>query len=166
MAELSLKERLQPSLLDRLVDDQPDVKRESREQRVWSLARLREMVLRDLTWLLNCENLSALEDLDRYPQAQASVLNYGIPALAGTIFTSRRTTALERQVREAVQLFEPRILPDSIHVQASTSEMGSPKSLTLEIRGEIWARPMPQPLFLKTEVDLETGSIAISELPV
>lgn len=165
MAELTLKERLQPSLLDRLTDDQPEVKRESRDQRVWSLARLREMVLRDLTWLLNCENISGITDLEPYPQAMNSVLNYGIPVLAGTLLTSRRTANLERDVRDAVRLFEPRILPDSIAVQATTGGVGSHKSLTLEIRGEIWARPLPQPLFLKTEVDLETGAVAISDLP-
>lgn len=165
MAELTLKERLQPSLLDRLTDEHPESNRESRDQRVWTLARFREMVLRDLSWLLNCESLSSIVDLEGHPYAAASVLNYGIPVLAGTIFTSKRTSQLEREIREAVRLFEPRILPDSLSVKAATSEYGSPKALTIEIRGELWARPLPQPLFLKTEVDLESGFIAISELP-
>lgn len=113
MAELSLKERLQPSLLDRLTDDEPEASRESRDQRVWTLQRLREMVLRDLTWLLNCEQINSVLDLEDYPYAEQSVLNYGIPALAGTMFTSRRTASLERQVRAAIELYEPRILPES-----------------------------------------------------
>lgn len=166
MAELTLKERLQPSLLDRLVDDQPDASKESRDVRVWSINRLREMVLRDLTWLLNSEQVSSVVDLERYPHAAASVLNYGIPALAGSLFTSRRTASLEREVAEAIRLFEPRILPHTIGIRATTSDYATGrKSLTLEIRGELWARPLPQPLFLKTEVDLETGAVAISDLP-
>jgi len=166
MAELTLKERLQPSLLDRLTDDEPDTSRESRDQRVWSLARLREMVLRDLTWLLNCENLNSVVDLHEYPEAAKSVLNFGVPALAGTIFTSSRTGQLERDIREAVRLFEPRILPNSLTIRARSSDYSkSRKALTIEIKGELWARPLPQPLFLKTEVDLETGAIAISDLP-
>ena len=65
MAELTQQERLQPSLLDRLTDDEPEKKQESREKRVVSLRRLREGVLRDLAWLLNTSNLAVLEDLDR-----------------------------------------------------------------------------------------------------
>jgi len=33
----------------------------------------------------------------------------------------------------------------------------------LEIEGDLWAQPVPLRLFMKTEVDLETGSINISE---
>ena len=53
MAELAPRERLQPSLLDRLSDDEPDNAVEPRERRVLSLRTLREGVLRDLAWLLN-----------------------------------------------------------------------------------------------------------------
>jgi len=57
MAELAPRERLQPSLLDRLTDDEPDQEVESRERRVLSVRGLREGVLRDLAWLLNTTNL-------------------------------------------------------------------------------------------------------------
>ncbi|MCY2964699.1 MAG: type VI secretion system baseplate subunit TssE, partial [Planctomycetota bacterium] len=41
MAELTSQERLQPSLLDRLTDDAPDQKSESRERRVLSVSGMR-----------------------------------------------------------------------------------------------------------------------------
>jgi type VI secretion system protein ImpF len=53
MAELFQKERLQPSLLDRLADDEPYKKTESRDQRVLSFHKLKQFVLRDLQWLLS-----------------------------------------------------------------------------------------------------------------
>ena len=53
MAELIPKERLQPALLDRLTDDSPDKQVESRDDRVISLKRLRQSVVRDLEWLFN-----------------------------------------------------------------------------------------------------------------
>ena len=43
MAELTQQERLQPCLLDRLTDDAPEKTQESRDQRVVSLRRLREV---------------------------------------------------------------------------------------------------------------------------
>ena len=68
MAELTKKERLQPSLLDRLTDDEPDARQESRDKRVLSPARLRECVRRDLTWLFNTTNLATLENLEDFPR--------------------------------------------------------------------------------------------------
>jgi type VI secretion system protein ImpF len=53
MVELFPKERLQPSLLDRLSDDEPYKKMESREKRVLSFQKLKLSVVRDLEWLLN-----------------------------------------------------------------------------------------------------------------
>jgi len=53
MAELTAIEKLQPCLLDRLTDDEPGKKEESRAQRVVSLQRYRRGVLRDLEWLFN-----------------------------------------------------------------------------------------------------------------
>ena len=67
MAELTQKERLQPSLLDRLTDDSPTERRESRDKHVISPSRLRECVRRDLTWLLNTANLATVEDLTDHP---------------------------------------------------------------------------------------------------
>ena len=83
MAELTQQERLQPSLLDRLTDDEPDVPQESRDKRVLSMRRLRESVLRDLGWLLNASRLDTLQDLGDHPFVARSVLNYGIPDIAG-----------------------------------------------------------------------------------
>ena len=86
MAELTKKERLQPSLLDRLTDDEPDARQESREKRVLSPQRLRECVRRDLTWLFNTTNLDAMVSLAEFPEVSHSVVNYGMPDLAVTHF--------------------------------------------------------------------------------
>jgi type VI secretion system protein ImpF len=164
MAELTQKERLQPSLLDRLIDDDPTSRVESREQRVFAMAKLRELVLRDLAWLLNCESLENLEDLDPFPHVKRSVVNFGVPALSGTTLSGTNLQLLEKRVRAAVHAFEPRILSDSVSVRAykSDAEM-SKKSLSIEIEGELWAQPIPLRLFLRTEVDLDTGTVIVKE---
>ena len=56
------QDRLQPALLDRLTDDEPDKKLEPREARVLSKRRLRQSVLRDLAWLFNATRLEAVDD--------------------------------------------------------------------------------------------------------
>ena len=79
MAELRNQDQLHPSLLDRLVDDEPDKKTEPKEKRGISQSKLRESVLRDLNWLFNATNLSAVQNIDSYPEVASSVLNYGMP---------------------------------------------------------------------------------------
>ena len=164
MAELTTQERLQPSLLDRLTDDEPGRTEESREKRVISATRLRDCVTRDISWLLNCVNMEASEDLDDYPEAARSVLNFGIPDLTGVALSGIDAEALQRQIRKAILAFEPRLTSNTLRiaVQAKTARMDS-QALTFNIESEMWAQPIPLNLYLKTEVDLETGTFKVSE---
>ena len=162
MAELMPQERLQPSLLDRLTDDEPDKQQESRERRVLSLRKLRQCVQRDLAWLLNTGNMG--QDLEDYPLVARSVLNYGLPDLAGIPSSGLEAGQLERMLRQIIQDFEPRILRNTVKIRAAlNAEQMSRNALTFEIEGDLWAQPLPEHLFLKTEVDLETGHIALQD---
>ncbi len=164
MAELTPQERLQPSLLDRLTDKAPDIKSESRDRRVLSMRLLRQAVLRDLAWLLNTGHLETTEDLDAYPEVRDSVLNYGLPDITGTSASSADTAALERSVKDAIVKFEPRISPDSLRVRISPDETAKGRNaMVFTIEGQLWAEPTPIALYLKTEVDLETGDIAVTD---
>jgi type VI secretion system protein ImpF len=164
MAELTPKERLQPSLLDRLSDDEPDRTRESREKRVLSPQRLRESVRRDLTWLLNNTHLATVQDLDAYPEVEQSTLNYGMPDLAGKTASMVDSSALEKAIRRAIWEFEPRLLKESVRVKAIINEQQmNHNALCFSIEAELWAQPLPLRLFLRTDVDLETGSVVVSE---
>ena len=164
MAELSLQEKLQPSLLDRLTDTEPDSKVESRAQRVLSMNRLKRSVLRDLAWLLNSGNFEITENLDRYPEVRTSVLNYGVVDLAGKTVSSMELGEIEEQIRKAILEFEPRILPNSlsVRVRADRQKM-SHKTMSFDIEGQLWAQPLPINLYLSTELDLETGSASVTE---
>ncbi len=51
---------LQPSLLDRLTDDEPQRQAESPTAQVLGRHALRAAVLRDLAWLMNTTRLAAL----------------------------------------------------------------------------------------------------------
>jgi type VI secretion system protein ImpF len=164
MAELLPQERLQPSLLDRLTDEHPESREETRDKRVLSITQLRTSVLRDIGWLLNTIHLQATQDLSAWPAVASSTVNYGIPDLAGTSAAGRNTAALERAVRQAVLDFEPRILSDSLKVTVRIdAEQMSRHAMLFIIEGRLWAQPVPLSLYLKTELDLETGSVTVAE---
>ncbi|MFZ1416332.1 MAG: type VI secretion system baseplate subunit TssE [Defluviicoccus sp.] len=162
MAELTPKERLQPALLDRLRDDEPDKTQEPREQRVLSMRQLRESVLRDLQWLLNTGNLAATGELEHFPLIARSVVNYGIRDLSGTTAIAMRDT-LEGMIRQAILDFEPRILKDSLRVRAVEADQMNRNAIGLEIEGELWGQPLPTLLFLRSEIDFETGDVTVQE---
>jgi type VI secretion system protein ImpF len=164
VAELTQKERLQPSLLDRLTDDEPDQQVESRDKRVLSPARLRECVRRDLTWLFNTTHLAALQPLREYPAVASSVLNYGMQDLTGLTLSSVDVPALERMLALVIASYEPRLLRRSVKVRLiADKEKMSHNALTFDIEAELWAQPLPLRLFLRTEIDLENGGVAVTE---
>ncbi len=162
MAELTPKERLQPSLLDRLTDDEPDRRVEARERRVLSPVQLRDCVRRDLAWLLNTTHLQTTTDLADYPQVAASVLNYGVIDLAGKPLSSINTAQLEKLVRDAIWQFEPRLIRDSVQVKMDERKTGH-NALSFVIEAQLWAQPLPLQLFLRTEVDLESGEVKVGD---
>ena len=164
MAELTPKERLSPSLLDRLTDDQPERATEPRESRVLSPARLRECVRRDLTWLFNTTHMQSLQNLDELPLVARSVLNYGIRDLAGRTASSLDTVELEQMIRQAILNFEPRLDRNSVMVRPVLDERQmNQNALSFDVEAELWAQPLPLRLFLRTAVDLETGSVEVTD---
>jgi len=164
MPDLSVAEKLQPSLLDRLTDVHPHERKESRTERVLSVRRLRECVRRDLGWLLNCTNLEMVEDLTGFDEAKASVINFGVPELTGRTVSGLQIDDIAAMLKEAILRFEPRILRDTLEIRGSRGEGDfSDRSLTFEIHGQMWAQPMPQELYLQTELDLELGEFRVSE---
>jgi type VI secretion system protein ImpF len=164
MAELTPKERLQPSLLDRLTDDEPDKQQEPREKRVLSMRKLRQSVQRDLVWLLNAGNLEPVQDLDDYPLVSHSVINYGLPDLSGRAASGLDLPALERVLRQAIWDFEPRILRNSVKVRSAVaSDQMNRNAVAFEIEGDLWAQPVPLHLFLRTEIDLDSGDFTVTD---
>jgi len=162
MPELTPLEKLQPCLLDRLTDDEPDKAEESRNQRVISQSRYKRGVLRDLEWLFNASAHLQEEGrrqfkLSDFPEAYRSVINFGTRQLCGML--APNMDELERQLAEAVQLFEPRIINHTLVVKATVER----HLVTMEITGELWANPVSEKLFIKTSIDLETGQCSLGD---
>lgn len=163
-------DRLLPCLLDRLTDEAPGCQVEPAESGLASQSRLRAAVLRDLGWLMNATRPGAAESLEAWPEARRSVLNYGLPALGGQTSSTLDLQAVELAIREAILRFEPRLLADTLEVEADAEALFQQHGLdghnrvSLRISGQIRAQPMPLELLLRTEWDLETGQVSLSEL--
>jgi len=164
MAQWSLKERLQPSLLDRLTDLAPDKDKESSSQQVLSQKQFKDAVIRDVAWLLNTTSLDSVIDLDAYPEVKRSVINFGMPDISGHTAHSVDAEALEKSLRHIIYEFEPRIIQNSLKVTVhSNPDDMSHNSLVFAIEGVVFGQPMPFQVVLRSELDLEYGQFVVSE---
>jgi type VI secretion system protein ImpF len=158
MAELTPAERLQPCLLDRLTDENPHDQREGQYERVVSLQQYRKAVLRDLEMLLNARMLPPDDPVYDYPEAAASVINYGIPDLCAKSKAALASDGFDKILRNTILTFEPRVLPSSLRVHFVVEEdQQNVRTVGFELEGDLWAQPYPDHMFVKTQVDLETG---------
>jgi len=160
MAEWN-RDRINPSLLDRLTDEGPSAA--GGRGGSTSLSELRRSVLRDLTWLFNTTQLFDAESAEAWPQVRKSVLNYGLPPLAGMHASALDINRLERALRQAIVDFEPRILPDSVSVKAELERetLDHHNVVSLRIAALLWAQPLPVRVYMKTEIDLEIGDVRV-----
>jgi type VI secretion system protein ImpF len=135
---------------------------ESADRRYVSMRRLREYVYRDLAALLNSLSLDVSVDLTRYPHVQRSVLNYGMPSLAGVSASSVDPAKTAANIEEAIKRFEPRLT--SVRVSPETQRAaGDGHKLSFRIDAELWCQPVPQHLVLRTRIDTESGNVTVAE---
>jgi len=126
-----------------------------------SMRRLRECVQRDLSWLLNTGNLAAVQDLSRYPLVARSVLNYGMPSLAGRMVTSVDVRVTAKRLQDAIGNYEPRL--SRVQVTPEPTKDSDEMTLAFKIDAELWGQPVAQHLVLRTSIDVDTGDVRISD---
>jgi type VI secretion system protein ImpF len=158
------------ALLDRVLELEATRRTELRRAVVLTGPELRRSVLRDLQSLLNTTAAEADPDdegeaaFSRHPAVEASVLNYGIPALAGRIRTLDDFAELAGRIERAIERYEPRLR----HVRVHMAEAVAPGSaaltnpLDLVIEGELWGHPVAEHLLVRTVLDLDAGRVEIA----
>jgi type VI secretion system protein ImpF len=155
---------LMPTLLDRLRNDAPERQVEVAEEYTVTRKQMRDIVQRDLAYLLNTTSIEDQIDRERYPQAAASTINFGVPPLAGAFLASRRWNDIERTIRRAITEFEPRLIPGSLIVSPRHAIDASEHHniLSFEVRGMVHMDPYPLEFMVQSSLDLETSEVSIT----
>jgi type VI secretion system protein ImpF len=135
---------------------------ESADRRYLSMRKLREYVCRDLASLLNSMSLDASVDLSRYPHVERSVLNFGMPSLAGRSATSIDPLQTAAAIEEVIRRFEPRLT--RVRVAPDTERKGADgHQLAFRIEAQLWGQPAPQSLVLRTRIDTDSGDVNVAD---
>jgi type VI secretion system protein ImpF len=134
---------------------------ESGDRRFASMRRLREYVCRDLAYLLNSTGIDDTVDLERYPEVRRSVLNYGMPSLAGRAAVAIDVEATARAIEEVIRRFEPRLT--AVRVTPDAQADGDGHQLSFRIEAELWGQPSSQHLVLRTQINPESGDVNVRD---
>lgn len=141
------------SVLDRLtaVEDWPATRSQS-------VRFFREALKRDLEWLMNTRQ-PPMPELNSYPAATASVVNYGLPDITALGLSS---AADHRQLRLAIEAclrnFEPRL--SSVRVSVEGSDKAD-RRLRFHIEGMMNLDPAPEEIAFDTVLELSSGEYKV-----
>jgi type VI secretion system protein ImpF len=149
----------QSSLLDRLIDQEPDKSRDASMSPAESLAALRRSVRRDLEALLNTRRRWRSWP-DTYTHLARSPLGYGIADFSSGAFNNpRERERLRYELEEAIRLFEPRLTRLRVRILDPKDPLEA--TLRLRIEGLLCVEPAPDPIAFDTFVDTATTEVVV-----
>jgi type VI secretion system protein ImpF len=158
MPPVDSQQPLTASLLDRLIDLEPDVSTEPEWRRHQKLGEYESSVLRDIEALLNTRQARAWKSDDG--ELACSVLTYGLPDFsAGLQLSPTDREQLRVSVERALVLFEPRLR--QIHVQLRPPVSPVERALRLTVEAQLWVHPRPVAIKFDTLVEPASGSCKV-----
>ena len=146
------------SLLDRLIDQEPERKLEPPLSRAQSLREMKAALRRDLEWLLNTrrtieEAPASLKELEH------SLYNYGLPDLSSLYLrSSNDQEILLKAIRTAVNFFEPRLLNIKVTLEPTGDDR---RVLHFAIEGLLRMDPAPEHVFFDTVLEPMSGQYQV-----
>jgi len=141
---------------------EPNTLFETPGRRAITTRRLRACVLRDLQWLFNATSLDSSVDLDRLPHVARSVVNYGMPSLAGVARASLEPDKVAERIRSIIGTFEPRLSKVRVTSEAHRTDEDA-FGLSFRIEAELWGQPVSEAVLLRTRIDLTSGDVSVSD---
>ena len=159
MSRIRPDQPLVPSVLDRLIDEHPELTREPPGSQGQADAELRRCVRRDVENLLNtrcrCRSWPAeLTELER------SVVGYGIPDIsAANLANENGRRQFLRLVEQVLRIYEPRF--KSVKVRLLDNLAYLDRTLRFRIDAMLYAFPAPEPVVFDSQVNPSTGSFEV-----
>ena len=160
MAAKPTDRSIRPSLLDRLIDEEPGNRNEAPDRRAQSLKELKDSVRRDLEWLLNSRRCP-IEPATSAKELWRSVYCFGLPDTTGIAMSSPEDRGrMARLVTTAVANFEPRLLNVTVNMEPE-SATGN-RILHFQIEALLRMEPAPARVFFDTTLELSSGEYEVT----
>ena len=161
MAKISATQRLVPSVLDRLIDDDPQISTDIERSRAQLLRDLKQSVRRDLQNLLNT-HLPWHALPESYSELEQSVLNYGLPNF-NTLGVSSEDQRKEfaKIIESTIARFETRL--KNISVDSVENSDSADRTLRLKIKALLYVEPELEPIAFQSVLEPASQAMVIQD---
>jgi type VI secretion system protein ImpF len=159
MSRIRPDQPLVPSVLDRLLDAEPDVSREAPRNRNQVLRDLKMSVRRDLENLLNTRR-RCLPWPAGLKELKQSLVNYGIPDFMGmSLGTANDREEFCRTLQTLLRQCEPRF--KTVSVKLLTNAEPLDRTLRFRIDALLLADPAPEPVVFDSMLEPASGTFVV-----
>lgn len=159
MARIDRDVNIVPSILDRLLDDEPEISTEPAMSRVKGFRFLERSVARDLEALLNSRQETLKELPSEFKEVNRSLLTYGLPDFTSfSLLTQDDRLRIRRSVEDAINTFEPRLLRVRVALEAPREH---DRGLRFRIDAFLRVDPSPEPVTFDAVLQMNTQQYVI-----
>ena len=151
MAHWETEQTVTQSVLERLIDRDPEMATDAPSTRAQSVRQLKVSLRRDLEWLLNTRRTPDAAP-PSFPELYRSLFNFGLPDVTSL---NRDRVYLLRQLEEVIALFEPRLA--GVKVTPLEAPRGSAQVVRFQIEGLLRMDPQPEHISFDTVLQLSSG---------
>lgn len=155
------KREFRPSILDRLLDNEPDITVETNKHRQQYNRDLHNSVRRDLQNLLNTR-YRMIAPPDEFTQLENSLLNYGLPDLATVNITdTEKKKSFTRLLEKTLRTYEPRFKAVKVVLQDNKDK--TDRTLKFRIDATLYADPAPEVVIFDSVLDPVSRTVNVEE---
>lgn len=148
-----------PSILDRLLDDQPGVSREPLHNRFQNVRELERTVARDLEALLNTRQETLEELPPEFTEVNRSLVTYGLPDFTSmSLLSQNDRNRIRRALEQSIAAFEPRL--ERVHVTLEPPREHD-RGLRFRIDALLRVEPAPEPVTFDAVLQLNTQQYVV-----
>ena len=159
MARVDADLPLIPSVLDRLLDDRPEERREAPKTRTQVLRELKQSVRRDLENLLNTRRRATGWPAD-LKELECSLASYGLPDITGAdLEAAQNRGQFLRALEDVIRRFEPRFL--YVNVKMLEEPNSVDRVLRFRIDAMLRVEPAPEPVAFDSSLQPITGNVEV-----
>ena len=158
MARTDNELRVTTSVLDRLLDYEPEITREPIASRSKNLRQLKQSVQRDLEWLLNTRQVAGGLPPE-LKETNNSVAAFGLPDFTTlSIDSADDQKFIKREIEEAVRRFEQRLEGVVVSIEPV---LPTERVLRFRIDARLKIDPAPEPITFDTVLQLGSGQYQV-----
>ncbi|HXG17833.1 MAG TPA: type VI secretion system baseplate subunit TssE [Methylomirabilota bacterium] len=148
-----------PSILDRLLDDEPDAPYEPLPRRFQNVSQLKRSVARDLEALLNTrqEILAALPP--EFTELNRALVTYGLPDFTSlNLLHQRDRNRIRWALEQAIALFEPRLKQTRVVLE---DQRQNDRALRFRVEAVLHVEPASEPVTFDAVLRLNTQEYVV-----